>query len=243
MTFTVETQASIREEMGLGRDVPVDRRVFTSIPPIDAFTGGFSASQVTFIDSSDRFLFDLTHSLCVNAVSSTGEEVVWIDGGNSVNPYAMVCLCKRFGLEVNEVLGRVNIARAFTAYQMTSLVVERLEEQVKETGCGTVIISCFPDLFLDRDIWWSESLHMMRGCLSTIRNLVGRQGLVMLLTNYGLTKIVHKRALRTMMYDLDRVMRIENRRGGLQISMVDEGRGMMYRPAPYYQMTLEEFMR
>jgi hypothetical protein len=57
------------------------RSIDTSIAALDAFIGGFSSSQVTLIDSSDRLLFDMVHLLCINQVTGDGREVVWVDGG------------------------------------------------------------------------------------------------------------------------------------------------------------------
>src|SRR5512138_3925828 len=94
----------------------------TSIPTLDRFITGLHSSQIILIDSADRTVFDLTHIFCVNAVNTLHEEVVWIDGGNSINPYEIGRICRRFGIDRNEILGNINIARAFTAYQLVSLV-------------------------------------------------------------------------------------------------------------------------
>ncbi|NYT11799.1 MAG: hypothetical protein GKC03_04510 [Methanomassiliicoccales archaeon] len=224
--------------------LPPERRVRTSLPAIDSFFPGFRSSQIALIDSSDKFLFDLTHLLCVNAISDLGEEVVWVDGGNSINPYEIASLCRRFRLDMRETLDSVNIARAFTAYQMTSLIVDKLEREVERTRSGTVIVSCFTDLFHDKDMWWSESFQLIKRCLSSLREMTERHSLVTIVTNYGLTKIGHKRSLSTLMEEsADSILRIENRKRVLELSLVKEGRIMLYHPVPYYQTTLDEFLR
>ncbi len=219
------------------------RKIYTSLPPIDEFLGGFSLSELVLVDSSDRFIFDLTHMVCVNSIHTLGEEVVWIEGGNSVDPYKMVNLCKRFRLGRRDVLDGVNIARAFTAYQMTSLVEEELEKEVERTRCGAVVISCFPDLFLNKEMWWSEAFNLMKQCFSTVQEVVRDHEVMALVTNYGLTKLLRKRSLRTLLYDgADRVLRMENRRKSIKLSLPGEGRSMLYHPVPHYQTTLEEFI-
>lgn len=217
-----------------------ETRLYTSIPFIDSFLGGIPGSSLLLMDSSDRFLFDLTHRVAIDAVRHG--EVVWVDGGNSVNPHAMAGLCKRLGMDTGEVLDSVNIARAFTAYQMVSLIEDHLEKEVEDTECSALIVSCFPDLFHDRDMWWSEAFQLIKRCVSLLRGITQRHGTGTLITNHGLTKISCKRSMHTFMYDsADSVLRMENRSKALMLSLVKEGRSMLYRPVPYYQTTLDEF--
>src|SRR5207247_9693567 len=66
----------------------------TSVPTLDRTLGSFDAGKVTLIDSGSDFVFHLTTLLCVRAVME-GHEVVFLDGGNSVDPHGMVALGKR----------------------------------------------------------------------------------------------------------------------------------------------------
>ncbi|MBE0521474.1 MAG: hypothetical protein IBX39_04315 [Candidatus Methanoperedenaceae archaeon] len=45
-----------------------------------------------------------------------------MDGWNSFNPYALSRMAKSAGVAPKKILSRVHVARAFTEYQMTSLV-------------------------------------------------------------------------------------------------------------------------
>ena len=126
-------------------DPALPRSVDTSIATLDEFIGGFPSSQVTLIDSSDRLLFDVVHLLCINQVIGDGREVVWVDGGNSINPYHLAGLCKRQRVNAQEALDSINVSRAFTAYQMVTLIDEMLEPELERTEAGMLIVSCFPD--------------------------------------------------------------------------------------------------
>jgi hypothetical protein len=59
-------------------------------------------------------MFDLVYILCARAVLDSGCNVVYVDGGNEMDPYALSSLCKRFRVDRQEVLSRISIARAFT---------------------------------------------------------------------------------------------------------------------------------
>jgi hypothetical protein len=230
---------SVHEEIARARP---ERRLRTSVRVLDDFIGGFPSSQVTLLDSSDRLVLDVVHLLCVNQVLEEGREVVWVDGGNSVNPYALTSLCKRFRVRSGEVLESVNVSRAFTAYQLVTLIEDMMGAEVARTGAGLLVVSSFPDLFQDKDMWWSESLQLIKRCLSSIREVTRRHDTVTLVTNLGLSKMLYKKSLRSLMYSsADQVLRVENQRAALRVSLVNEGRSMLYHPVPYYQRTLDEF--
>lgn len=219
-----------------------ERRLRTSVRALDDFIGGFPSSQVTLIDSADRLVLDMVHLLCVDQVLGEGRDVVWVDGGNSVNPYALTGLCKRFRVRSGDVLESVNVSRAFTAYQLVTLIEEMMEAEVARTDAGLLVVTSFPDLFQDKDMWWSESLQLMKRCLSSIRDVTRRRSTVSVVTNLGLSRMLYKKSLRSLMYSsADRVLRIEPQRASLRMSMVNEGRSMLYHPVPYYQRTLDEF--
>ncbi|HTY46870.1 MAG TPA: hypothetical protein VMB46_04300 [Methanomassiliicoccales archaeon] len=169
--------------------------------------------------------------------------MVWVDGGNSINPYSLAGICKRFRVNSQEVLNSINVSRAFTAYQYVTLIEDMMEAEVRRTRAGMLVLSCFPDLFLDKDMWWSESLQLMKRCLATIEDVTKRYGLITLVTNFGLSKLLFKKSLRSLVYSsADKVVRIENARSSLRLTLVNDGRTMLYHPVPYYQRTLDEFL-
>src|SRR3989304_5670106 len=65
--------------------VPERRALTTSVPVPDRRLGGFEAGRLTLIDSGSDYVFHLTSLLCVRAVMEGGE-VVFVDGGNSIDP-------------------------------------------------------------------------------------------------------------------------------------------------------------
>lgn len=235
------------DALDAGRTAPSaygERLVRTSIPTLDAFIRGLRPSNVTLIDSADRMLFDLTHILCVNGVSTLNKDVVWVDGGNSVNPYEIGRICRRFGLDRTEVLDSIKVARAFTAYQLVSLIDERLEREVERTGAGMAVISCLPDLFQDKELRWSESYALIKRCVERVHEMTRERGLVTVVTNFGLMKILQKKSLKSLLYGTaDEIIRIEHAARSLRISLPNRQEWMLYHPVPHNQTTLDEFIR
>lgn len=78
--------------------------------------------------------------------------VVYIDGGNTFDPYAVSAMAQEYGLDPRSVLEKISISRAFTAYQLTALVFEKLEEALKRYRSKLVVISDITGLFLDCDV-------------------------------------------------------------------------------------------
>jgi hypothetical protein len=211
---------------------------------LDEFTGGFAASEVTLVDSSSRYVFDLTSLLCVSAVAAFGEEVIFIDGGNSIDPYGIANLCRRMGQGRGHVLSQINVARAFTAYQLVSLINNRLEDMVRQSRASTLVVSCFVDLFFDKDMAWAESFQLIKRCVNTLMRLTREHNLVTVLTNYGLAKLHFRRHLRNLMYNApDRLVRIEERKKYLKVIAPRAGTAMHFHHVPTYQMILDEFFR
>ncbi|MDW5563354.1 MAG: hypothetical protein SA339_09020 [Methanomassiliicoccus sp.] len=241
--MSIATREAGALAIGSRREFTDHLTVRTSIPTLDAFFDGVRCRAMTLIDSSDRMLFDLTHILCVNGVSTLGREVVWIDGGNCVDPYELGRISKRFGLDRTEVLDSVRVARAFTAYQLVSLIDERLEDEVRRTGAGMVIVSCLPDMFQDKEMHWSESYQLIKRCVERLHDLSRREGTATLVTNYGLMKILQRKSLKGLLYGTaDDIVRIENAAGCLRIVLPNDQESMLYHPVPHNQTTLEEFM-
>ncbi len=218
------------------------RVLYLAQPHLDEFMGGFSSSEMTLIDSGSRFMFDLTSVLCVQATTTFSEELIFVDGGNSIDPYGIANLCKRKGYDRQDVLSQINCARAFTAYQLVTLINDKLEDMVRESRSSTLIVSCFVDLFFDRDMPWQESFQLIRRCVNTLKRLTKEHNLITIITNHGLAKLHFRRGLRHLMYNApDSLIRIEDRKKGLKVILPREERFIYFYPVPTYQTILDEF--
>ena len=79
-------------------------------------------------------------------------KVVFVDGGNTFRLYHVSRIAQLSQLDPKQVLERILISRAFTAYQMTAIVLEKLKETVDKFDSRLVIISDIAGLYLDKDI-------------------------------------------------------------------------------------------
>jgi len=213
----------------------------TSIPTLDRLLGPFEGGRVTLIDSGSDYVFHLTSLLCVRAVME-GSDVVFVDGGNSVDPYGIAATAKRVGLGRLEVLPRISVARAFTCYQMATLVNEMLAARVAETGARLVVLSCLPAMFLDEDVPTLEAHQLFLRSMRAVRAVTRERGTVTVATNVGLAKLHRRRGIRRVLYEtVDRWARFQHHRGGLRITVPDLGVKELYRPVPANQATLDDY--
>jgi len=99
----------------------------------------------------------LSSLLCVraqlpNQLGGLGTNVVFVDGGNTFRLYQISRIAQLHQLDPKKVLKRIYISRAFTAYQMTSIILERLKETINKYNAKLVVISDIAGLYLDRDV-------------------------------------------------------------------------------------------
>jgi hypothetical protein len=117
---------------------------------------GFSIGDFAVLYGSNSVL-SLTSLLCVRAqlppqLGGLGSNVVFIDGGNTFRLYQVARLARLHQLDPKQALERIYLSRAFTAYQMTALILEKLKETVKRYNAKLAIISDIADFFLDKDV-------------------------------------------------------------------------------------------
>lgn len=97
-----------------------------------------------------------------------GKRVLFLDGANSVDPRLMSRLGRARGISFDQLNACVRICRAFTCFQLTELI-SRVPKFLAEFPAEVVIVTAFPELYLDEDIrdWdarvaFEQALHQLR---------------------------------------------------------------------------------
>jgi hypothetical protein len=123
---------------------------------VDELFSGFEMGDFAVLHGTTAVL-PLSLLLCVRAqlppqLGGLGTDVIFVDGGNTFRLYNVSRLAQIHQLNPRNVLERIHIARAFTAYQLTSLVMDKMEVAVKRLRAKLVIVSDIAGLFMDKDI-------------------------------------------------------------------------------------------
>jgi hypothetical protein len=108
--------------------------------------------------------------------------VVFVDGGNTFRLYKVSRLARLHHLKPRNVLQRIFISRAFTAHQMTSIILDKLEEAVTRYDARLLIISDFQGLYLDKDIPPEESREVFTQVAAYLSKFAEDKSVIVLAT-------------------------------------------------------------
>jgi hypothetical protein len=157
-----------------------------NMPDVDQLFPGFKPGDFAVLHGSQS-LITLTARICVRAQIPTqlgglSSNIVFIDGGNTFRLYRTARIAQLHELDPRKVLERIFISRAFTAYQLTSLIMEKLEETVKKHNTKIVVISDIAGFFLDEDIPEEEAQKVYSQILSYLSGFAKKHQIVLIAT-------------------------------------------------------------
>lgn len=247
MTAPIQPRTSTPDGCATGwlqDDEPLrtERVLMSSIAPLDRVVGGFRSSTSYLIDSDSRYASDILHLACLQALVEFAEEVVWIDGGNAVKPYEISAMCKRSGLDAHEMLSMVNIARAFTAYQLVSLIDEMLANEANRSVPVMIIVSSLSDMFMDKDMRRSESHQLLRRCAERIAEVTRSEETITVVTSHTPRHIQPEpRTMSLLSSVFDVVVQVRDRGDAIDLRVPRKGCAIRFRPAPWNQTILNDF--
>lgn len=104
-----------------------------------------------------------------------GSSVVFVDGGNSFNPYLVSEIAQSHSLDSRLVLEKIYISRAFTAYQLSSLILEKLEPFFRRKRSKLLVVSDVTSLFFDRDIPKTEAKDLFMKICAKLSEIAARK--------------------------------------------------------------------
>jgi hypothetical protein len=133
-----------------------NRVLALGIPKLDAVFPGFQRGEFAVLVGRPlcTMLSFLLSVRCQLPFKKGGlnSRVVYVDSGNTFDLYAVSAIAQEYGLDPKSVLEKILVSRAFTAYQLTELVFEKLEAASKRYRSKLVVISDITGLFLDHDV-------------------------------------------------------------------------------------------
>ena len=148
--------------------------------------------------------------------------VVFIDGGNTFDPYVVSAIAQEFGLEPRSVLEKILISRAFTAYQLTALVFEKLEEALKRYRSKLVVISDITGLFLDRDVPRVEGRDIFLKMTQYLSEVASRRRAVVVASYVPRPYSSRNLFLESVLFGrASTVIRLKGSKGGFKFALED----------------------
>ena len=110
-------------------------------------------------------------------MSSKGIDVIVLDGANRFNPYMVSSFARKALIPPERLLKKIRIARAFTCYQMATLIEERLAALIKQRGeiiqqeKPWVILLGLITPFLDEDVSGREVRPLFERSLRKVEGM------------------------------------------------------------------------
>jgi hypothetical protein len=147
---------------------------------------GFAIGDFAVLYGSNS-VQSLAALLCVRAqlppqLGGLGSTVVFIDGGNTFRLYQVARLARLHRLDPKKTLEGIYISRAFTAYQMIALILEKLKETVKRYDAKLAIISDIAGFFLDKDVPEYEARRVYSQVTAYLSNFAKENNIALIAT-------------------------------------------------------------
>ena len=162
-------------------------RLSLNIENVDSIFPGFMLGDFAVLHGSSA-VQSLLSSLCVRAqlpyqLGGLETNVLFLDGSNSYRLYDVSKIAQICELDPREVLGKIFISRAFTAYQLTSLVFEQLQNAIKKYNSKLVILSNLAQLYLDNDVPKKEAQEVFLQLTAYLANFAKKNRVILVATH------------------------------------------------------------
>jgi len=171
------------------------------------------------------FVKTLTSLLCVRSQLPTNEgglnsTAIYLDGGNTFDPYIVSALAQQHGNDPRVTLEKIFVSRAFTAYQLSALIFETLEDALKRYRSKFVLISDIMSLFLDRDVPTREAMDIFNKAVIYLSGLVTRRNVIVIASFFPQWHQRRRVFLEAVLFGrASTVIRIQESKGRMQFHL------------------------
>ncbi len=121
-----------------------------------------------------------------------GEHVLFLDGANCFNPRRIACLAREHNLPFESYSRKIQIARAFTCFQLTELT-SRVPHFLKYFPARVLIVTALPDLYFDEDTRDWDARVAFEQALNNLKMLVDLPLLIVILSDARAFLVTKKR--------------------------------------------------
>jgi len=158
-----------------------------NIEKVDSLFPYFTLGDFAVLHGSSA-IQSIVNLLCIRAqlpyqLGGLETNVLFVDGGNSFRLYDISAIAQSYELDPGAVLERIFISRAFTAYHLTSLVLDKLQTAIETYDSKLVIVSNFAQLYLDKDVPKKEAQEVFMQLTSYLSNFAKENKVIIVATH------------------------------------------------------------
>jgi len=157
-----------------------------NIPTVDQLIPHFKAGDFAAFHGSST-LITLTTRICVRAqipkkIGGLASNIVFIDNGNTFKLYKTTHPAQQHKLDPHKVQKHIFISQTHTAYELTILITEKLENIIKKHNAKIVIISDIAKPFLDENIPEEEAQKVYSQVLNYLTSFAKKHQIILITT-------------------------------------------------------------
>jgi hypothetical protein len=97
-----------------------------------------------------------------------GQSVLCLDGANRFDPLLIARFARERKLEPTEFGRKIRVARAFTCFQLTELLV-RVPRLLQTFPAQVVVVTALPDLYFDEDVREREAISSFQRAMQALK--------------------------------------------------------------------------
>ena len=150
-------------------------------PTLDDVFPGFELGDFAVLQGNAASFMSSILSVRAQLLHAYGgleSSTVFVDVGNSFSSYEVAETARDYSLDCRAVLERVYISRAFTAFQLSSLILEKLYSVLRKTKSRLLVVSDITALFLDRDMPKTEGRELFMKVCSKLSEIVSERQVI-----------------------------------------------------------------
>lgn len=162
-------------------------RLSLGFEAVDRLFTGFTLGDFALLHGSSA-IQSLLPSLCVKAqlpyqLGGLETNVLFVDGANSFRLYDVSDIAQTWELDPKQVLERIFVSRAFTAYQLVSIILDKLKTAITNFESKVVIVSNLAQLFLDKEIPKNEAETIFNQITKYLSNFAEENQVILIATH------------------------------------------------------------
>lgn len=216
--------------------------VNSGIKELDHLMGGFKQGEITYIDGDSNIISKIPDQICVNTYRTFHSDIIYIDAGMCADPYRIAQYARKIEVNQREALEHVHLSRAFTVYQLATLIQNMLEQAIKRYRPQTLIIGRFPIFYLDSDVEPKEAQTLLRANLHKIKELTTKYNLITIFTNLDKKMLSSNRNVRKILYNtVDEVVLMKESELATRVELVNRQENTVILHLAKGQLRLQEF--
>ena len=204
-------------------EIQSEPRLYFGDEKFDRFLGGLSLGHTVFLYGSWQSLA-VSELLCVRTqlnlrCGGLNSEAIFLDGGNTFDPYLIAQYAGQLLLDRNHVLDQIFVSRAFTCHQLTSFITKMLPEVVHTRRAKLIIVSDVVGLYRDPTLHYPQSLQLFKTAINSLVTTARFERLIVLTTCLKERTLDSDPFLRTVKQSVDIVLRFEERRHSTKLTL------------------------